>query len=77
MEVSGFSSRQWGEMKPFKGAKREVGSLNKEFHGKCIIASSANAWMNAELTNQWVENVLGSFSFSRRLLSWDTHINVI
>ena len=33
------------KMKPFivfKGAKREVEKLNKEFSGKCIVASSSN-----------------------------------
>ena len=30
--------------------------------------------MNSELTNQWIEKVLGSFSFSRRLLAWDTYV---
>lgn len=56
----------------FKGAKREVDSLNKEFKN-CIIASSANAWMNTELTNVWVNQVLGSFSFRRRHLIWDSY----
>lgn len=64
------------KMKPFivfKGAKREVEKLNKEFRGKCIVVSSANGWMNYELTSQWIDQVLGSFSFSRRLLAWDTY----
>lgn len=64
------------KMKPFivfKEAKRDVEKLNKEFHGKCVVASSSNGWMNSELTIKWIEEVLGSFSFARRLLAWDTY----
>ena len=64
------------KMKPFivfKGAKREVEALNKEFSGKCVVASSPNGWMNSELTSKWINNVLGTFSFGRRLLAWDTY----
>ena len=46
--------------------------MNKEFSSKCVIASSSNAWMNTELTHNWIEKVLGTFSFGRRLLAWDT-----
>ena len=70
------SVRKLGKIKPFiafKGAKQEVGSSNKEFHGKCIISSSANyGWIPSWLTNR-VENVPDSFSFSRQLLAWDTY----
>ena len=62
-------------MKPmivFKGAVRETKKLNDEFKGKCIIASSVNAWMNEPLTIEWVDNVLGKFSFARRFLTWDS-----
>ena len=34
----------------FRGAKREVKRLNEDFKHKCVIATSANAWMNEELT---------------------------
>ena len=64
------------KLKPFivfKGAKRDVEALNKEFHGKCVVASSENGWMNTPLTNNWVEKVLGSFSFRQRFLAWDTY----
>ena len=46
----------------FKGAQREIEKLNKEFSGKCIVASSPNGWMNAELTSNWIDKVLGTFS---------------
>ena len=64
------------KLKPFivfKGAKREVATLNQEFRGKCILASSENGWMNTPLTLEWVQKVLGSFSFNQRLLAWDSY----
>ena len=57
----------------FKGAKRECKSLNEEFRGKCSVASSANGWMNEELTLQWCSEILGQFSFRKRLLAWDSY----
>ena len=56
----------------FSGAKRESAALNEEFKAKCIVASSGNGWMNEELTLQWCKQVVGSFSFGKRLLVWDT-----
>ena len=35
--------------------------------------TSSNAWMNEELTLNWVKSVFGAFSFNRRLLAWDTY----
>ena len=46
--------------------------MNKEFNN-CVIASSANAWMDMNLTNVWVDKVLGAFSFRRRHLIWDSY----
>ena len=57
----------------FKGAKREVAALNQEFKGRAVVATSANAWMDSELTIVWINSVLGSFSFNRRLLAWDSY----
>ena len=56
-----------------KGAKREVAALNQEFKGRAVVATSANAWMDSELTIVWINSVLGSFSFNRRLLAWDSY----
>ena len=64
------------KLKPFvvfKGAKREVADLNKEFKTKAVVASSENAWMNRELTVDWTNTVLGTFSIGRRLLAWDSY----
>ena len=51
--------------------KREVKKLSDEFKGRCVVASSSNAWMNDELTKCWVQCVLGKLAFTRRLLAWD------
>ena len=47
----------------FKGAKRESKALHDEFHRQCSVASSANGWMNEELTLRWCNEILGQFSF--------------
>ena len=63
------------KLKPFiifKGAKREAVRLNNEFRGRCVVASSPDGWMNTELTLQFNMNILGSFSFGKRLLAWDS-----
>ncbi|CAH3162370.1 unnamed protein product [Porites lobata] len=48
-----------------KAPKREVAALNQEFKRRAVFATSANAWMNTELTKVWIDSVLGSFSFDR------------
>lgn len=58
-------------MTVFKGAKRELEALNKEFKNRCVISSSVNGWIDAPLKKVWVSTVVGSFSFKRRLLVWD------
>ena len=60
-------------MVAIKGAKREVAALNQEFKGRAVVATSANAWMDSELTKVWINSVLGSFSFNRRLLASDSY----
>ena len=57
----------------FKGAKREVAALKQEFQHRAVAASSANGWMDTELTKIWVDSVLGSFAFNRKLLAWDSY----
>ena len=44
------------------------GVLNSSSHN-----TSPNGWMYTELTPQWVESVMGAFSFERRLLAWDPY----
>ena len=62
------------KLKPFivfkeKGAKRDIEAMKKEpkFKNKCVLATSSNAWMTAETTTQYVNEVIGSLSFRRRL----------
>ena len=56
----------------FKGAKREISAMNKGFRRHAVVASSKNAWMNTELTHVWIGSVLGSVTFTRCLLAWDS-----
>ena len=65
----------WTKWKPFTvfpGAKKETKLVNEEFKAKCVVASSSNGWMNEELTFDWARGVLGNFSFTRRILAWDS-----
>ena len=50
-----------------------MAALNEEFKSRVVVATSANAWMDSELTIVWMNSVLGSFSFNRRLLAWDSY----
>ena len=43
-----------------------------EFQTQSVIASSPNGWMNTETIFQWTKNVIGAFSFNRRLSAWDS-----
>ena len=40
---------------------------------RCNHIVHSNAWMNEELTLNWVKSILGAFSFNRRLLAWDSY----
>ena len=63
------------KLKPFivfAGAKREVKALHEEFKNQCSVASSPNAWMNTELTKQRVNEIIGRFTFQKKLLAWDS-----
>ena len=61
----------WDKIIVFNGAVMETKVLSQEFKGQAVIASSPNGWMDTDLTHVWVDNVLGAFSFHRRLLAWD------
>ena len=63
------------KLKPFivfAGAKRETKTLHSEYKNICSVASSTNGWMNEELTLRWIKEIIGMFSFKKRLLAWDT-----
>jgi hypothetical protein len=38
-----------------------------------IIKMASNGWMNEELTQQYLSDVIGPLAFQRRLLIWDTY----
>ena len=64
------------KLKPFivfRAAKRETKKLNENFRHKCVVTTSSNAWMNDELTLNWVKSGLQAFSFNRRLQAWDSY----
>ena len=42
--------------------------LNEQFKGKCVLASSCNGWTIA----QYLQEIIGKFSFSKRLLIGDS-----
>ena len=48
----------------FKGDIRPVQLLQKEFQGKCVIASTKSGWMDTSLTSTWAKTVLGQFTFA-------------
>ena len=55
----------------FKKGIREVKRL-QEVPG-IVVRSSANGWMNDELTMDWLKSVFTKFSFAHRLLVWDSY----
>ena len=57
----------------FKGTKPESKFLHDEFQRQCSVASSANRWINEELTLHWCNKILGQFSFCKHLLAWDSY----
>ena len=60
------------KLKPFivfQGVKREATELNEEFQNRCVAASSSNGWMNEELLLKFLRQVLGMFSFKKRLFA--------
>ena len=60
------------KLKPFvvfAGAKRENKALHKEYKRQCSVASSANGWMNEELTLRWIYEIVGTFAFNKTLLA--------
>ena len=59
------------KLKPFIvfcGGKRECAKLHDEFKARCSVTTSVNSWMNDELTQRYLSEVLRRFSFSQRLL---------
>lgn len=63
------------KLKPFvvfRGGIREVKAMQQEI-SRAVIATSANGWMNDDLTTAWLRSVVGKFSFRPRLLVWDAY----
>ena len=56
----------------FPGAKCEATAMNEEFKNHCVVASSSNGWMDEEFVLKFLRQVLGTFSFKKRLFAWNT-----
>ena len=50
-------------------AKCESKTLQEQFKSQCSIASTKNGWINKELTFRRNNEVVGKFSFRKRLLA--------
>ena len=46
--------------------------LSNKFQNRAVVATSANGWMHAEITQVCVNSVAGAFPFNRTLLAWDS-----
>lgn len=49
----------------FTGGKRECAGRNEQFRAKCIVKSNVNGRMNKQLTEEWIDSVMGRFAFRR------------
>lgn len=58
-----------------EGATREVKRMqsSEEAHGVNNFTSSANGWMNDELTADWLKTVVDALSFMKMRLVWDAY----
>lgn len=57
----------------FAGAEQEYKTSHEEFKSQWSVASSTNGWMNEDLMMIWVNENIGRFAFSNRLLTWDSY----
>ena len=55
----------------FKKGIREV-TKSQETPG-IVVRSSVNGWMSDDLTKEWLESVYKKFSFTPRMLVWDSY----
>lgn len=60
------------KLKPFIVFKGKRLSRDLIDYRDAVISVSRNGWMTEETTLQWIQQVWGTFAFSRRLLVWDS-----
>lgn len=62
------------KLKPYVVLKRKrpLTELEKQFP-EIVLGYSGNGWMNESLTADYLRRIIGSFSFKRRLLVWDSY----
>ena len=46
--------------------------LWNKFQNRAVVATSANGWMHAEISQVCVDSVAEAFAFNRRLLAWNS-----
>ncbi len=51
--------------------KRVIAEIVKKIHNKLVLQWAGKVWMDNELTINYLQKVLGRFSFANRLLVWD------
>ena len=58
----------------FMGGSKKVKEINDTRRANgLIVTSSANGWMNDELTKDYLQRVIGKLAFKKRLLVWDAY----
>ena len=44
-------------------------ALKQEVQNRTLVATSANVWIDTDLTQVWVNSFVGAFALNRRLLA--------
>lgn len=63
------------KLKPFilMTRKRPIPEIERKFSKDLKLSWSGKEWMTDELTSEYLTKVIGDFSFSKRLLIWDSY----
>jgi hypothetical protein len=57
----------------FKGKGKTKEDKELQARRDIVVAYSDNGWFNSDLTCDWMQLVMGSIAFSKRLLIWDSY----
>ena len=58
----------------FKGKGKTAEDRELKARPDIVVAFSDNGWFNKELTIDWRQRVMGSMTFGKRLLVWDSYL---
>lgn len=61
------------KLKPFVVFKGKGTQLMRKWLGYVVIYFSKNCWVNDGLTVEYLNSLIGAFSFYKRLLAWDAY----